>query len=442
MIRDGCLTRLKRLARRVAIGAVVCFVLAAIPWTYFNIKYGRELEAELAKLKAQGMPLSMAEVAPKAVPDDQNAAVLYQKVFKVEFSPGEQTAEEGIAGLSDSEEDTIREYLRNPNPELERNVRVLLGRPQVQKALKILREASKRPHCVFPINWEDGMQVVFPQYAKFREACRLVVAQAQLAAGEGNLAEALGWCEVSLRMADHVAFEPTLIGQLVSYAVRSITLRSVQRFLSEAQLTPAQAEQFAHYLEQINLYDELARAMIGERAFGLDSYRRIRRGALPAPLGAFDELVYLKNMQRAIELAALPHHQAARGDQALIEERKRWPNKYTLASTIVPALGKCANKRDQVLAEIGLCRVVLALKAYKYEHGAYPSTLDQLRRTLDWTLPVDPFTGRSFIYRRQEEGFKLYSVGENLKDDGGVKKPKGPRAWEHPEDDIVWECAR
>jgi hypothetical protein len=31
----------------------------------------------------------------------------------------------------------------------------------------------------------------------------------------------------------------------------------------------------------------------------------------------------------------------------------------------------------------------------------------------------DVFTGRPFIYRRTPEGFVLYSVGDNLKDDGG-----------------------
>jgi len=441
-MRDGCLTRLKRFARRVAIGAVVCFVLVAIPWTYFNIKYSRELEDELAKLKAQGMPLSLAEAAPKPVPDDRNAAVLYQRVFNLRFSPGEQADDGGIAGLSKSDLDVVNRYLREPNPELERKTRALLSRPQVQNALRILRDASKRPHCVFPINWEDGMQTVFPHFAKFRDACRLVVAQAQLLCSEGRLPEALEWWEVSLRMADHVAFEPTLIGQLVSYAVRGVTLRSVQRFLSEAQLTPAQTEQFAHYLGQINLYDELARAMSGERAFGLDNYRHLRRGALVAPLGAFDQLVYLKYMQRAVALAALPYPQARGGYQALVEERKRCPNKYTLASMTVPALGRCAVKRDEVLAEINLCRIVLALKAYKYEHGAYPGTLAELQKTLDWTLPEDPFSGKGFVYRRQGAGFKLYSIGENLKDDGGVEKAKGPKAGEHPQDDIVWKCAR
>lgn len=57
-------------------------LLPAAVWLYYDIKFGRQLEAKLAELKAQGMPLTLAEAAPQPVPDDQNAAVSYQKVFK------------------------------------------------------------------------------------------------------------------------------------------------------------------------------------------------------------------------------------------------------------------------------------------------------------------------------------------------------------------------
>jgi hypothetical protein len=47
-------------------------------------------------------------------------------------------------------------------------------------------------------------------------------------------------------------------------------------------------------------------------------------------------------------------------------------------------------------------------------------------------LPSDPFSGGAFRYAKQGEGYLLYSVSENGKDDGGKWAPReGP-------DDIAW----
>ena len=34
-------------------------------------------------------------------------------------------------------------------------------------------------------------------------------------------------------------------------------------------------------------------------------------------------------------------------------------------------------------------------------------------------IPIDPFTGHPFIYKKQDSGFIVYSIGNNLKDEGG-----------------------
>ncbi|MBN2580539.1 MAG: hypothetical protein JXB10_16260 [Pirellulales bacterium] len=66
-----------------------------------------------------------------------------------------------------------------------------------------------------------------------------------------------------------------------------------------------------------------------------------------------------------------------------------------------------------------LTRLALALSAYKTEKGAYPDDLSALAPRYLPDLPPDPCTGGPWHYRRQGEGFVLYSVGQNQKDDGG-----------------------
>lgn len=57
------------------------------------------------------------------------------------------------------------------------------------------------------------------------------------------------------------------------------------------------------------------------------------------------------------------------------------------------------------------CRILAQVKAKK----AAPADLSEF----DKELKTDPFTGSQFIYRASGTEFTLYSVGEDLKDDGG-----------------------
>ena len=84
--------RHSRFRRGLTIFALVLatlFVIGAGAWTAANIHYGQVLQRELAALKAEGYPLTVAEAQPKPVPADQNAATLYLPLFEVSFDPAQ-----------------------------------------------------------------------------------------------------------------------------------------------------------------------------------------------------------------------------------------------------------------------------------------------------------------------------------------------------------------
>jgi len=451
-----------RVAPRVGFGLLVLFVLAAIPWTYFNIKWGRELEATLAELKAQGMPLTLAEAAPKPVPDSQNAARLYQRVFQVDFDSGKFEGKMG--GLSDEEQVVFGSYLKERSFRLEHQVDALVAQREVQEALDIFRRGSQRPYSVFPVNWEDGPAALFPHLTKFRTASWMLSAQALLLADEGRVDEALDWCRVSLRMSEHVAEEPILIAELVGIRMQAVTLDAVEQIVSATDIHPALAHEFEQYLRQINLYETLTAAMIAERGGGRELFDQLPKqhykffydlGIRPCPLRLrlyaswlgspvqkLDQLTYLKYKGGVIEASKLPYRQAESQIEALEEDMAMKPFYLVVTRLLTSVFLRATQQRDVGVAKIGLCRMALALKAYKYEHGAYPETLDKLEQTLDWQLPEDPFSGEDFVYQRQGEGFKLYSIGQDLKDSGGQPRDESRPYYDPDRDfDIVWECS-
>jgi hypothetical protein len=66
-----------------------------------------------------------------------------------------------------------------------------------------------------------------------------------------------------------------------------------------------------------------------------------------------------------------------------------------------------------------LTSVGLALAHYKAERRSFPDRLQDLVPDYVASVPIDPHSEKPFRYRKTEEGYRLYSVGINGKDDGG-----------------------
>ncbi len=70
-------------------------------------------------------------------------------------------------------------------------------------------------------------------------------------------------------------------------------------------------------------------------------------------------------------------------------------------------------RRDLAIAACALAR-------FKLIRGRYPKSLNELGPKWLAAAPMDRFSGKPLKYRRTDDGFVLYSVGMNLRDDGGV----------------------
>ena len=61
--------------------------------------------------------------------------------------------------------------------------------------------------------------------------------------------------------------------------------------------------------------------------------------------------------------------------------------------------------------------------------------MEELEPRILSKLPKDPFTGKGYIYKRKGKGFIIYSLGDNLRDDGGLRRKAREKDY-----DIVWKC--
>ena len=76
-------------------------------------------------------------------------------------------------------------------------------------------------------------------------------------------------------------------------------------------------------------------------------------------------------------------------------------------------------------------KLAIALACYKSENDRFPATLGELSPEFLATIPEDVFSGAPLIYRVDDGGYVLYSVGINQRDDGDARES------DHDKDDIV-----
>ncbi len=453
------------LARIVPKLLVVVLALAVMPagvWTYYNVKWGGELSRELEAWQAKGLPLSLSEVIPQPVPDSENAAPIYLSVFHVSFDPDDQPSpQRNLAGLSDEEEDLIHYYRRGKDRAANiARVRAILSRPEVVRALQTLKRASQRKKSVFPVKWEEGFAALSAHLARFRHGARLVAANALILAETGHVDEALDWCLIGLRMADHAAMDPRLMGQLVATAVRNMTLDALEEIISDRPVPARVGQALQQHLQGIDLYKSYTRAITFEAVLGHSVFLEFRTepdnlrnlmfpdlddGQLLGrlyfswvgrPLHKSDEARYLRIMRGQIQAAESPWAQI-KGTNDAVNGQLREAPPALLSAVLVPVVAALASKRDREAARLDLCRIALALKAYKQQHGRYPASLGALAQSRNTQLPKDPFTGRDYVYRQAGHGFVAYSVGSDGDDDGGVEPESGKT---DPDGDIVWRA--
>lgn len=98
-------------------------------------------------------------------------------------------------------------------------------------------------------------------------------------------------------------------------------------------------------------------------------------------------------------------------------------------SITLPATSKesrILSTQIRVAALAAVLRATLAVEQFRGAHGALPDNLEQLAPEFLPSVPVDPFSNAAVLYRKDAEGYRVYSVGDNFRDDRGDVNPNGP----------------
>jgi len=92
-----------------------------------------------------------------------------------------------------------------------------------------------------------------------------------------------------------------------------------------------------------------------------------------------------------------------------------------IAGLLMPALSQFDDAIGREQARQAALEIVLATQIYRREKGEFPEQAEDLLDGILDELPADPFgkAGEAMRYRRDREGFTVWSIGPNETDDGG-----------------------
>ncbi len=85
--------------------------------------------------------------------------------------------------------------------------------------------------------------------------------------------------------------------------------------------------------------------------------------------------------------------------------------------------GKCIGRTDARITQ-----VLMALRLFKMKTGRLPETLDELVPDYLAAVPLDDFDGKPIRYSAAKK--IVYTVGEDLKDDGGLSREEARALWQ------------
>jgi hypothetical protein len=240
-----------------------------------------------------------------------------------------------------------------------------------------------------------------------------------------------------------------LISQLVRSAGVSLAVDALNQVVNRTTLSPESLSGLSKAFQSMEDYDAQGEGFscstAGERALHLALFENPNKLArYLSTLGATDVPDQLRH--RMVEHLKQPGSLKEEQDcfettfQQLLSARKEaFPDRLNIADLIrqrgseATARGllfcgwyfdsSSVSREARCLANVRLALTAVALEQFRAAHdNRYPAALSELTPNYLGAALMDPFDGQPLRYRKQGDGYVLYSVGSDLKDDGG--KPR------------------
>lgn len=428
----------------LAVVAAVLVVRAVL-----NFTEGRRLARTLADLKAKGVPLTVKYLVTLC-PKGENGAPLWKAAEELYAFEGEDTK---------LLNEVYQNFITATPIAAEKWSALARLIEKNRRFLDFIPDVAGKPCFQYGDTGVKSWEKKMPDGIKTLRAVRLLGLDAVLSAEKGDVRASIDRLRIGLRFAPKIAEESTLITYLIAVADARACLMFLNKAVSGREIS---AELLLPVLgdlgdSQINRWKTLMRNSIrGERVFFMDVGLTQNSASLQRAFGGegWAERLYYwlvrPFVKRDISLN-LPKYAEleTRSLSSYYRTRDFWkpyqdylhslPWYAVVSKNALPDMEAAFMKAATLEALILTARVGLACRIFKSRTGEYPENLEALVPGLLTEVPVDPFTGKPLVYRREGKGFIVYSFGSNLKDDDGRSTYEIKSLVTEKDDDWTWK---
>ncbi len=373
-------TKRRRRFTLLAAGTCLLVVAVALLWSRSD---SPSAEERLAAIEAT-----------RAIPDSENAAILYNRLLE---NPGAHWPDSGPAFL-----DSASNMLTRSQPWLERDYPELAdGIKERQWLIDGLLAATQLEKCHFRIDIEPYRPTYTPaplsRVRTMRRWLFLLMRAANNDVAEERTDDAIAKWRCMIQLGRHLQQQCILIEFLVGISSESAGVNQASAFVVEGDPDEHQLHKIASLpAETRNDWDAIQSRIIPVGELQRQEYER--------SLGLVDRVKY------EFGIGAIGRTKGS------IYHRVRGSYLRTL------------------MYKRGL-HILVALRRYRNEYHRWPKSLDEIRSRASVEILVDPISDGDFVYRLTNDGFTLYSKGENKVDEGGQYKSQSK---EGPDDRRIW----
>jgi hypothetical protein len=430
------------------VGAPCLILMLTLGWAKCQVnKIGDRLPAEMAQLRKMGVPLEPEDLAfEPPVPDSENAAPVYRKLiadFKgIRKDPAYKLANP-LSGAS----------AYQLTPESDRGLAANIGK--FQGFVDTIESLPSYQFSDFKRDYSRGASLEFPEYADIKELARWESALTRYRSRKGDYEGSLRALRTIFAISDHCIQEPTIISALVGIAINAIGTSALDAHLEAFKSNPkalAGTRRMVEALpEAIDLKNALSAEIIMGRIFirdikswneasfsspseveGPDPIDRLTLGD-PAVRRMF-EARYLEAWRTAYTKMPADGRDWVGVHQALIDLEKSLETKkgvdQIMNQILFPVFGQFSIAAGRFQAERRLAR--LSVRLLEARPTGLPNDLSAFGG-----LAIDPMDGKPMRYIVKDGGFKIWSIGRDLTDDGGKKYYPGTRMASNGTDDVM-----
>lgn len=268
---------------------------------------------------------------------------------------------------------------------------------------------------------------------------RLLALRAYVRAHRGDTAASLTNIEAMLKSSNILRDEPIEVSQLAYLANLRLAIQTLELLLPHLDAHSSKLREIQTEMGAVNTLHGLQLSTIGNRVLGLIAFEHpSTAGAGSVPAVVYNVWIDDDALSLLTTLSELEKSTAA-GWPALRAlanrfEGLRWDSRHINAplgqgAWLSPTKfteGLAGNVSTFAEMQARLRAAAAGIAAVRYHHatGAWPTSLGSLVPDYLEDLPIDPFTGEPLKLVNNGSEIRIYSVGANRQDDGGVETPE------------------